>query len=594
MKNFTKLICIVLMLLMCSQSAFAASVSVNASYDGEKLTLTGETLGNTTVKILPYGMAESEVNAGVNPTDIDFFTANGNYTYIQRMPDWVPAGKYNAYVINNTGSAVDSFVFYRPSVAASLLPSLSGDGDSLAKYDIIAGSAADLGIDSVEPDYAAFGKKAAQIVYAKGVGINPQDVPGFNKSYYAAIALAAMEGKEADDTKAYLKKYANNLGIDIASDYEMNPDEMKSDILYLYANTDFVDELKSIKALDGNLDFSQMCSVLYDRLEALSAVRENTGGPLNLEKLYKTDYNALLGSILTSNSSYTEDNSEAVFNELADSSKYTFNKFSDLESNFDSAVDAVTEDSGSSGNNKKPGGNSGGNSNGSYSVPSDSVNKADDYEADLNPENSSSSGSVSRPVSYKMPSLSAVSASYYDLPADHWAAQSVSVLGGNGIISGYEDGSYRPDNSITRAEFAKLVISAFSVNAAEINDFSDVASTDWYAPFVAKAAGSGLITGYEGIFNPNGNISRQDAALILYRMASLAGVVYLGNANFADINDIDVYAITAVRGLANASIISGDSNYRFNPKNNLSRAEAAKLLYGLINDMAVKLDEGGK
>ena len=100
-----------------------------------------------------------------------------------------------------------------------------------------------------------------------------------------------------------------------------------------------------------------------------------------------------------------------------------------------------------------------------------------------------------------------------------WYNNAVSTLTRAGILDGYEDGSFRPNASITRAEFTKIAVSFFKhVGGASSNPFNDVPDSAWYAEFVKAAAELGLIDGYEdGTFRPNAPITRAEACTIVNR-----------------------------------------------------------------------------
>ena len=108
---------------------------------------------------------------------------------------------------------------------------------------------------------------------------------------------------------------------------------------------------------------------------------------------------------------------------------------------------------------------------------------------------------------------------YSDVAAGSWYNIAVSTLSNMGILGGYEDGTFRPNASITRAEFAKIAVSFFdwgSVHA--VNGFSDVRDSAWYANYVAVAAELGLIEGYGGsVFRPEATITRAEACTIINR-----------------------------------------------------------------------------
>lgn len=109
--------------------------------------------------------------------------------------------------------------------------------------------------------------------------------------------------------------------------------------------------------------------------------------------------------------------------------------------------------------------------------------------------------------------------SYTDVAAGSWYNNAVSTLSAIGVLGGYEDGSFRPNASITRAEFAKIAVSFFELEGLDCeNPFLDVALGAWYAESVAAAAEIGLIEGYEGgFFRPDAPITRAEACTIVNR-----------------------------------------------------------------------------
>ena len=111
------------------------------------------------------------------------------------------------------------------------------------------------------------------------------------------------------------------------------------------------------------------------------------------------------------------------------------------------------------------------------------------------------------------------SSGFTDLASGAWYNNAVSTLTRAGILDGYEDGSFRPNASITRAEFTKIAVSFFKhVGGASSNPFNDVPDSAWYAEFVKAAAELGLIDGYEdGTFRPNAPITRAEACTIVNR-----------------------------------------------------------------------------
>ncbi|MBQ6895295.1 MAG: S-layer homology domain-containing protein [Clostridia bacterium] len=166
---------------------------------------------------------------------------------------------------------------------------------------------------------------------------------------------------------------------------------------------------------------------------------------------------------------------------------------------------------------------------------------------------------------------------FYDMKG-HWAEGYVTRLSNMKIVAGYPDGTYKPENNVTRAEFVKLVVGAFSLSAEGSVSFGDVYTTDWYKPYIDIAATLGVVNGADGMFKPNDYITRQDASLILYRALSLKFEIPDGAVFFSDEVDVAEYASMAIRSMAAQKIITGYADGSFGPKENTSRAQAATLI----------------
>ena len=109
---------------------------------------------------------------------------------------------------------------------------------------------------------------------------------------------------------------------------------------------------------------------------------------------------------------------------------------------------------------------------------------------------------------------------FSDVTSDSWYNQTVSTLASMGILKGYEDGTFRPNASITRAEFAAIATRFFEETGAtyEPGTFTDVTGDEWFAGAIMDAVNLGLIGGYEdGTVRPNNNITRAEACAIVNR-----------------------------------------------------------------------------
>lgn len=109
---------------------------------------------------------------------------------------------------------------------------------------------------------------------------------------------------------------------------------------------------------------------------------------------------------------------------------------------------------------------------------------------------------------------------FSDVSADKWYNNAVSTLCHMGVLGGYSDGTFRPNAPITRAEFAKIAVSFSQANGSAVYSyFTDVKTTDWFAPYVTAAKDSSLIEGYsDGSFKPENRITRAEACTIVNRL----------------------------------------------------------------------------
>lgn len=172
----------------------------------------------------------------------------------------------------------------------------------------------------------------------------------------------------------------------------------------------------------------------------------------------------------------------------------------------------------------------------------------------------------------------------------HWAKSYIEYGVEKGYISGYADGTFLPDKAVTRAEFSKMINNAIglSTSGSARGDFTDVDTDEWYFNEVKKAEYAGYITGYEdGSFKPSNKITRQEAAVILSRIV-IPTEERVKTTAFADGNTIDTWASDAVSMISAKGYIKGDENGKFLPKGALTRSQAAKLICEVVTNEKVK------
>jgi len=164
---------------------------------------------------------------------------------------------------------------------------------------------------------------------------------------------------------------------------------------------------------------------------------------------------------------------------------------------------------------------------------------------------------------------------------NHWAKPFIEKAVGAGIITGYDDGTFRPSNFLTRAQAASIIVRTLDLKADRAAPFEDIKK---YAQVtqdeIAAAYQFGIVKGNDGKFNPGAFVTRSQLALMVKRSYELVkGKPYIPTelAPLADIAHYDTEAKNAITLLYDFKIAEG-SNGNFNPGNRTIRAHAAKIL----------------
>lgn len=202
----------------------------------------------------------------------------------------------------------------------------------------------------------------------------------------------------------------------------------------------------------------------------------------------------------------------------------------------------------------------------------------------------SSSGSrgstttASTVVSTPMPTVKIV---FEDIDGVDWASEAIIALADKGIINGKEPNKFKPNAEITREEFVKILVGAmgYSENNYTSNVFSDVKISDWFCGWVNTAYEKGIISGMDdGSFGAGMNISRQDMCVMLCNALKIKGVQLTeGQIPFDDEKEIADYAKTSVGSLFDMNVINGIDDTHFAPNGNATRAQAAKIVYEVLD-----------
>ena len=177
------------------------------------------------------------------------------------------------------------------------------------------------------------------------------------------------------------------------------------------------------------------------------------------------------------------------------------------------------------------------------------------------------------------------SAYFNDMGGYSWAVPSVDFLRGYGVVNGTASRAYTPAGKTRRCDYVLMLSRAFSFPAATgTGGFNDVSAGQYYASAVAAAKAAGVVSGESSeVFRPDEPVTRQDAAVLLYRTMKRSGSLPSGSYNdlsaFSDRDKVASYAVEALASLVRLGVIHGDGAGRLNPTATLSRAEMACLLH---------------
>lgn len=175
-----------------------------------------------------------------------------------------------------------------------------------------------------------------------------------------------------------------------------------------------------------------------------------------------------------------------------------------------------------------------------------------------------------------------VFASIYHDTDGHWAMADIEEWSSRGILNGY-NGAFRPNDSITRAEFATILNNIMRYIEPGTNAFSDLAQEDWYYDAMLKLHAAGVLQGSGGRAMPEKSISRQEAAVMLARAFHIED--QLPVMAFNDQDTIAEWAYDSVNALAAKGAVKGKPDGSFDPEAPLTRAEAVTIIANLIGEL---------
>lgn len=165
--------------------------------------------------------------------------------------------------------------------------------------------------------------------------------------------------------------------------------------------------------------------------------------------------------------------------------------------------------------------------------------------------------------------------------AGNWAQAHIEKLVSLGAITGYPDGTFRPDSTITRAEFVTVLVKALKLQAKGGKVFADTANS-WAKAYVSTAVAYGILDGYDvNTFGSDDPVTREQMAVMAVKAAKLSPVNK--RVSFSDSEDISSWAKEAVTTAVKNGIMKGYPDNTFRPKSNATRAEAVTIIVNELN-----------
>ena len=175
---------------------------------------------------------------------------------------------------------------------------------------------------------------------------------------------------------------------------------------------------------------------------------------------------------------------------------------------------------------------------------------------------------------------------FNDIFEGHWAYEYVNNLSDSGVINGYEDGSFRPNNNVSRAEFIKLITSADKGEEYFEYERQHSFARNWYDVYMNYALSNGFLTKEIGYGNPNDLITRKEMIVILGKVAKanhLINYKKVKDAPFKDIKNVfEKDELEFVNYSYSSELIKGYEDGTFQPLKNMTRAEVATVIYNFV------------
>lgn len=168
---------------------------------------------------------------------------------------------------------------------------------------------------------------------------------------------------------------------------------------------------------------------------------------------------------------------------------------------------------------------------------------------------------------------------------NHWAKEAITKWSEKEVLEGYEDGTFKPNNKVTRGELAAIIVRVFGLtDTSAAEKYTDVEATKWYASDIAKVSSAGIMNDYEdGTFKPNQEATREEAAYAIAKAYKVA--TKETNVTFKDQAQISDWAEAEIASLVAGGYLNGNPDGTFRPTASLTRAEAVTMVDKITADL---------
>lgn len=434
---------ITLLLTLCIISSFltvSAEDSMVVSYNAKtsEVVLSGKTNERIVVAVIvKNGVAFTSLSDSNLPVYFEAIeSSGGSFSATLGMPKDADSGRYTVYLsVKGENILEDSFVFINNHLAQPVINEISANPNKF--IEIIEANEDVLGIDTEDTFWK---NNKSDILRLLNVIKTEYTSPSqLYNDIYKAYALIYVGGKDKDEVLQTFKKYESQLGIDYAKFFEEDTrisDKALKTLCALISKENFTSSLKTRSLREA-----------LDNLKVLAAVKA-ADDAIMLRKVIEEDFARVFSAMISSDKNYEkipEKNIHKVYTKII---LKEFSEFEDIEKAFKASTEAVAALS--------PDSSPDSSSGGGFAATIPHVKEENTPSSEGNSVTTPSNNTASTP------STPVNNGSFSDVQGASWEYKAVSTLQQKGIINGYNDGTFKPTNNVTRAEFAKMAYNAFS------------------------------------------------------------------------------------------------------------------------------------